>query len=1136
MKIVADIHLHSYYSRATSKTLNLEHLYKWAQLKGVQVVGTGDIAHPGWLSEMRQKLQPAEDGLFRLKKEISEALDREIFPACRGEVRFMLAGEISNIYKKNDKVRKIHNVVFMPSFESTERFQAKLEQIGNIRSDGRPILGLDARDLLEIVLETDPAAHFIPAHIWTPWFSLLGSMSGFDSVEECFEDLTPHIFAVETGLSSDPPMNWRLSQLDRYTLVSNSDAHSPQKLAREANLFNTELSYDALFSALKSGDKTKFLGTIEFFPEEGKYHFDGHRKCGIRWDPKVTLEHGAICPECGRPVTVGVMHRVEVLADREPAEMPQHRHPYRSLVPLPEILAEIYDVGVNTKKVRNSFEYLLRHLGSELDILRTIPLADLEKLGGSLLSEGIRRMRAGELQIDAGYDGEFGVIRLFRDSEREDFTGQLVFFQDQVAAAQTPARVADASGTAFKKKSKKPAVSTKTVERKTPGAFLPVPPDLPEKRSNPILAGLNELQVQAVTSPAQHILVSAGPGTGKTKTLAHRIAYLLTSQNVAPESILAITFTNKAAEELLARLRQFPDLEHMTAVLVKTFHAFAANLLMQHGHLLGLPSPLTICTDDERKNILQRVAPELSASDIAQALEDIARLKNQTADPGDAGKMSSVPWLANYQRELIKNGKVDFDDLIFYANRLLAENPEIRTIYTSRFKWLFIDEYQDINAAQYQLLQYLRTGLTRVYAIGDPDQAIYGFRGADRKYFLHFKRDFKDAKFIFLQQSYRSTKTILQASRQVIASSSDLKPGLWSNIDSPLKLCIHRAATDKAEAEYVVHQIEKMVGGTSYFSMDSGRLKETEYDKPELSFADFAVLYRLHEQSRCLAEAFERSGIPFQVAGQKSFFDHKDVQRMLDFLWFVHQPDANEHLENILQHSVSGIGPATVEKLTTVATAKHISLWELLSGKLNAVDLPPGQLKKVEQAVRHLSELWRDSHSKPIVSILEQAQGLFHALPMTERNSGTPNTVKRFILRAKLYDTHLLDFLESSIAADISDTRPDKSDHVRLMTLHASKGLEFPVVFICGCEEGILPYTRAVDVDEERRLTFVGMTRAKFKLHLTSARTRFLHGERMHNPPSRFIADIENALKEEDKSEWTPSAKPSSEDPQLSLF
>ncbi|MFN8458048.1 MAG: endonuclease Q family protein [Anaerolineae bacterium] len=239
MQFIADLHIHSHYSRATSKDLTFEHLSKWAQFKGVQVVGTGDIAHPGWLQEMKDKLEPAEEGLFRLKQEYAQAVQREVPAACQAPVRFMLAGEISSIYKKNDKTRKIHNIIFAPSLTVVERIQAALEKIGNIRADGRPILGLDSRDLLEIILDIDPQNHLIPAHIWTPWFAMLGSMSGFDSVAECFDDLTPYIFALETGLSSDPPMNWRVSSLDGYTLVSNSDAHSPQKLAREATLFAT---------------------------------------------------------------------------------------------------------------------------------------------------------------------------------------------------------------------------------------------------------------------------------------------------------------------------------------------------------------------------------------------------------------------------------------------------------------------------------------------------------------------------------------------------------------------------------------------------------------------------------------------------------------------------------------------------------------------------------------------------------------------------------------------------------------------------------------------------------------------------------------------------------------------------------
>ncbi|MBK8049974.1 MAG: hypothetical protein IPK16_24440 [Anaerolineales bacterium] len=434
MKLVADLHIHSHFSRATSKDLTFEHLHKWAQIKGVQVVATGDIAHPGWLQEMHAKLEAAEDGLFRLKEELASAIREQTPAACRTPVRFLLGGEISNIYKRGGKTRKIHNIVFAPSLDAVERLQTRLERIGNIRADGRPILGLDSRDLLEIVLEVDDRCHLIPAHIWTPWFAMLGSMSGFDSVEECFADLTPHIFALETGLSSDPPMNWRVSNLDRYTLVSNSDAHSPQKLAREATLFDTELAYDALFAALRTGDPERFLGTVEFFPEEGKYHLDGHRKCGVCWEPTTTLAHNGICPQCGKVVTVGVMHRVEVLADRAPGEKPARTHPYYSLVPLPEVLSEVHGVGASSRAVDQEYYKLLHRLGSELYILRHAPLQEIAAAGGMRLAEGIGRMRAGQVDMAPGYDGEYGVVHVLGGS-----TPQIDLFAGLIPSPRTVA-------------------------------------------------------------------------------------------------------------------------------------------------------------------------------------------------------------------------------------------------------------------------------------------------------------------------------------------------------------------------------------------------------------------------------------------------------------------------------------------------------------------------------------------------------------------------------------------------------------------------------------------------------------------------------------------------------------------------
>ncbi len=428
MKYYADLHIHSKYSRATSKACDLEGLYLWAQLKGMQVVATGDFLHPVWLDEMKSKLVEAEPGLYKLKDSIAKDIDKQVPAACRGDVRFILSVEISSIYKRLDKVRKVHNVVFAPSLEVATKLQKKLETIGNIRSDGRPILGLDSHDLLEIVLESDPMSFLVPAHIWTPWFALLGSKSGFNLVEDCFGELTKHIFALETGLSSDPIMNWRLKQLDPFILISNSDAHSPQKLARESNIFDTELSYPAMYKALSDPKDKGMKGTVEFFPEEGKYHFDGHRNCKMRMHPKETAKHKGLCPECGKPVVVGVMSRVEELADRKEGEKSARWRPYYSLVPLAEVISQAKGTGPNSKGVQTIFTHMLEKIGNEMFILRDCSLDQIKSVVGELVAEGINRMREGKLHIAAGYDGEYGEVHLFTDEERAEAKGQLSLF------------------------------------------------------------------------------------------------------------------------------------------------------------------------------------------------------------------------------------------------------------------------------------------------------------------------------------------------------------------------------------------------------------------------------------------------------------------------------------------------------------------------------------------------------------------------------------------------------------------------------------------------------------------------------------------------------------------------------------
>jgi len=413
MQFVADFHLHSKYSRATSKDMDLENLDKWAKIKGIKVLGTGDFTHPEWFNNLKEKLEPAEPGLFKLKN---------------SEIRFILTAEISCIYSKGGKVRKIHIIVFAPSFEAVEKINLNLGKIGNLKSDGRPILGLDAKDLARIVLDASPDCLVVPAHCWTPWFSVFGSKSGFDSIEECFEEYSKYIFAGETGISADPKMFWRISGLDKITLLSNSDSHSPAKIGREANVFNTEVSYPAIVEAIKSKDPQKFLYTIEFFPEEGRYHYDGHRLCGTSFSPQESKKYSNVCPNCGKLLTIGVLNRVEELADRPENFKPENAIPFKSLIPLEEIIADAFGVLPSGKRVREEYVKLISRFDNELKILLEIPYSELKTTTLPEIAEGINRVREGKVFIEPGYDGVYGKIKIFSPGERKKPLKQKTLF------------------------------------------------------------------------------------------------------------------------------------------------------------------------------------------------------------------------------------------------------------------------------------------------------------------------------------------------------------------------------------------------------------------------------------------------------------------------------------------------------------------------------------------------------------------------------------------------------------------------------------------------------------------------------------------------------------------------------------
>ena len=401
MEFIADFHIHSKYSRATSRDMDVAHIAEWANIKGVTLMGTGDFTHHLWLEELKHNLEDTGNGLFKYQG-----------------INFILTAEISSIYSKKNKTYRIHNLIFSPSFKTTDKINAALSNCGNLASDGRPILGLDAAELARIVFDIDENCMIVPAHIYTPWFSLFGSMSGFDKIQDCFEAQTPKIFALETGLSSDPAMNWRLSALDKYTLISNSDSHSPSKIGREANVFDCELNYKTIREVLKSKDKKRFLYTIEFFPEEGKYHFDGHRLCNTRLAPEETKKYNGKCPKCGRAVTIGVMNRVDVLADRPQGYMPSNAIPYKNFIPFNEIVAEAKGVAKTSVAVEREYRALVAKFGTEFEILLRATEGELLKGLPRKVAEGVLRVRKGKVNIQPGFDGEYGKISIFGDEEK----------------------------------------------------------------------------------------------------------------------------------------------------------------------------------------------------------------------------------------------------------------------------------------------------------------------------------------------------------------------------------------------------------------------------------------------------------------------------------------------------------------------------------------------------------------------------------------------------------------------------------------------------------------------------------------------------------------------------------------------
>lgn len=1082
---IADLHIHSRYSRATSRDCTPEHLDLWARKKGIHILGTGDFTHPAWRGELAEKLQPAEEGLYVLKQEflIKDPGTSEGF-----RPRFVLQAEISSIYKRHDKVRKVHNVILLPGLEEAGRLAKKLEEIGNIHSDGRPILGIDCRDLLEITLEICPRAIFVPAHIWTPHFSLFGAFSGFQRVEECFGDMTPYIHAMETGLSSDPPMNWRISALDAYQLISNSDAHSPSKLGREANLLDIDLSYQGIYDAIQGGQG--LLGTIEFFPEEGKYHFDGHRKCNISLSPAQTRAYGGICPVCGKKLTIGVSHRVEELADRPEGFALSEGRPFESLVPLLEVIAASTGYTAASKKVQSWYQAMLSKLGAEFPILREVSLEDIRKVAGSRIADGIGRIRGKQVKRIPGFDGAYGRIEIFSLSERAAPEGQLsLFSREELAAYQErfqgkKEELEKTGGSQGMLLSGETAESFQdvSVQRKA-GNFeegtasvlsnvfalkntgrlkggtasdlhdTPVPGAAGRQEGEngsvlrdtfvPALAGsldggttlcLNAMQEQAARTPARAMAVIAGPGTGKTRTLVERIACLVGERQAGPGEITAVTFTQKAAKEMRERLKAKTG-RGASRIQIGTFHGICHRILMEEQPGWRVAGEME--TWELAGEVISRFGLDLGPK---QFLEKISRIKTGLEQGEEVGENALQAW----QSLLEHHHLLDYDDLLIRTLELF-ERGDLPKKRRKPFTYLLVDEFQDISPIQYQLVQAWNREGRELFVIGDANQTIYGFRGSDPRCFERLRETFPQLHSCCLEENYRSSPEILSAAQAVIAHNGASPQNIRPTCQNAGPVRLVEAHGERQAAIFVAKEISRLVGGMDMLNAQDQAVAEPRAAR---GFGEIAVLYRTHRQAALLEECLKTEGIPYVVAGREDFLTTPLVRGTISFFrWLLRGEE-----ELLLRVCLS-------------------CLW-------------PGKQEEAKQRLLELAEKYRPraAGAKPARLLEEWAKDL--SLAETEE-------MQKLVDIARMHKK-MEEFLETLLLGQEIDLKrcgqkSYSADSVTLMTLHASKGLEFPVVFIAGLNDGLLPMRYRggeENTEEERRLFYVGMTRAGEELIL----------------------------------------------------
>ncbi len=1026
----ADLHIHSRFSRATSKKLTPRNLAAWGAAKGIEVLGTGDFTHPQWRAELEELLIPDEtSGLLRLRD--TTGLDAEIpdlaGASLSGRVRFMLQGEISSIYKRGGKVRKVHNLVYVPSLEAAHALSRKLEEVGNLASDGRPILGLDSRNLLEMVLEAHPQAFLVPAHIWTPWFSLFGSKSGFDSIEECYGDLASEIFALETGLSSDPDMNRMWSALDRFRLISNSDAHSGDKLGREANLFSGEISYEGIYRALRGeGLGHRFMGTLEFFPEEGKYHMDGHRKCGVIMDPRETAARDGICPVCGKPLTVGVLSRVLELADREVPQQPTGQPGFLWLIPLAEIISEIVGTRPGTRKVLDMYARAIRHFGSELSILQDVSEEDL-RVFSSRLAEGVARMRRGEVTRHPGYDGEFGVIKVFSQRERDEFRKGRMLMDIPTA----------------------PTKHNNIPERETPDATPPHGPPFEKTTPSSEQQAPNQAQHNAIMAGPAATLVLAGPGTGKTRTLIERIRRLM-AEGVSARQILAVTFTRRAAAEMDARL--LAELGEDAALpRTDTLHALA----FEYWHKAYEDTPVLLSEEGARRVFIE-ANPSEPPQQARKAWERISVCRERMFEQ-DA---QDAQLLQRYAKLKGAWNLADYTDLLEFWLEQAQNN-----VYNCPYTHVLVDEIQDLSSLQLTLVRALLPSAGEgFFGIGDPNQSIYGFRGAHGHVHTFLTEAWPSMHVVSLTHNYRSSQNILDFATALLPQQ---KP-LCAVYERKGDIRLFEAPTAESEAAWIGGQIRSLLGSTSHTMADNHATRTACSAHAEditglagtLAPGDIAVLVRFKAIIPVIQRTLTRLGIPCSVPEAEAFWVEPRVQK-------------------ILAAAGRFLGIAYRSEAEAISCPDKVLAKGPLGVSAYLQDMPPFD-----------ALFWLSSEFKQLVKAYQTYDGW----------GGLLNWV------------HLQTELELVRR---------QSEKVQIMSLHASKGLEFKAVFLPALEDGIMPFAGAgvltggvgtehmdIDEEEERRLLYVGITRAEQALFLSRATRRMLYGKELRLKGSRFFGSL----------------------------